>query len=191
MEIIMKKLIDKIKNIQWTKKNIITLIIVLVLLVAIIVGVCLVVDHNHKEKIKKNSSIDFDSETYKGKKITVEGNKIIIEEENGSKTIETVSTEKDNNMTKTTKEIRDMFTISDVVLNKNAAKMTVEGKLKENSDKYKSAIVTIKFYRNEVLAGSQSSLIENIKKNKNYSFSMNLVGNYSDCTYTVTVDYVK
>ncbi len=187
----MKKLIDKIKNIQWTKKNIITLIIVLVLLVAIIVGVCLVVDHNHKEKIKKNSSIDFDSETYKGKKITVEGNKIIIEEENGSKTIETVSTEKDNDMTKTTKEIRDMFTISDVVLNKNAAKMTVEGKLKENSDKYKSAIVTIKFYRNEVLAGSQSSLIENIKKNKNYSFSMNLVGNYSDCTYTVTVDYVK
>ena len=68
----MKKLIEKIKE-NKIKTAIITGVVIIVL-----VAIGLTINYVHDKKVLKNSSIDLNSETYKGKKVKVKGNQVII-----------------------------------------------------------------------------------------------------------------
>ena len=181
--------IEKIKKLM-NGKNKIKIIGIVVVLIIVIIGIFLAIDYYKDKKVLEKSSIDLSSETYKGKKVKVKGNQIIIYEENGSKTIETVNNDKEE-MKKATEKIKDQFSISNISISKEAAKMLVSGKIKAKTDEYSKVVISAKFYRDGKIASTSSNTIENVKKNKEYDFSMNFVGDYSDCTSKVEVEYVK
>lgn len=188
---------EKVKSSNEAKKilsniSLKTKIIVASVIGVIAVGIAIyfVVDNYHDKKILEKSSIDLSSETYKGKKVEVKGNQVIIYEENGSKTIETV-TDKKEDYKEASESIKNKFDISNLNVAKKAAKTTVAGDMRAKTDEYTVAIVSTKFYRDNKLVATSSNKFENIKKDKKYSFNMEFVGDYSDCSSTVEVEYVK
>ena len=180
----MKKLIEKIKE-NKIKTAIITGVLIIVL-----VAIGLTINYVHDKKVLKNSSIDLNSETYKGKKVKVKGNQLIIYEENGSKTIETV-TKDEEKLTKATESVKDKFKISNISIDKQAAKYSVTGDVKVLSADYSQVVISAKFYRDGNIAATSSKTIKDIEKNKTYGFEMSFVGDYSDCNSKVEVEYVK
>lgn len=171
------------------KKKIISVFLVAFIIVLVIAGLVAFKNYRHKEEIKKNSSIDFNSETYKGKEIKIQGNKVIIKEENGSETIETVDLNGKDKMTTANKDIKSKFAISNLSVNNKAAKTIITGEITAKTSKYKKAVVTATFKRNDVVTGTASSIVD-VKKDEVETFEITLLGDYSDSIYDVSVEYV-
>ena len=183
----MKEILKKINSISKKKK--IVILSSLVAAVVLIVSITLIYNYNHDKKIKEMSNIDFNSETYKGKEITVKGNQIIIQEENGSQTIETIGNA--NEMKAASESIKKEFAIDGVSISTKAAKTVITGTLTSKSKDYKNVVVTINFLKNGNKAGTSSTIVSDVKKNKTNNFEITILGNYEDCTYDIDVEYVK
>lgn len=146
---------------------------------------------NKEEKeVKRESTIDKDNPTYDGKKIYKDGDNTIIEENNNSKTIEKVSSE-NNSMTKASSKIQKQYEFTDVKVKTTSAKSIITGEVKNVSSKYSDIVINVKFYKADSVVGSASKQIKDLKKSKKKSFKIEILGDYTDCTYKTIVEYVK
>ena len=108
------------KTMDKNQKNKIQLIILVIILIGVIVLAVKV--FNKEETSEKGTSgektgtsaIDINDPAYEGKKVYEKDGDIIIEDKDGSKTIETTKTKEDTGLKETTEETKEKYQITDV-----------------------------------------------------------------------------
>lgn len=98
------------------------------------------------------------------------------------------------NMDEATKEDKEKFTISDVVIEYENGYTITTGKVKNNDNQARKISIQVKFYHtNNRVASTANVIIESINKGEEKTFSMSTMGDYSsnDYTYKVEVEYIK
>lgn len=179
-----ENLVEKIKNMDKKKKIIIGSVILAIIIIIILI--CLFCCNDKK----KDSAIDKSLSTYQGKKIYEKDGNTIIEEENGSLTIETKKEETD--YIEATKKIQKQYKISGVKVKKSGSSTIVTGTVKNVESKYTNAYVNVKFYNDQdEVIGSASTLVKDLKEKTEKKFEIKIVGNFSKSKYKVSIEYVS
>lgn len=177
------------------KKNIIHLLILVVILILVIILAIKV--FNKKEDIKvdeseeklKSVGINTDDEEYKDMKVYEENGDLIVESNDGSKTVVTTKTKEDTGMKETTEDIREKYELTDVQVNTTASNTIVIGKIKNNTNEKHKTIINIKFYSNDKkIVGATSTKVE-VDANSVKDFRAGLMEDMSSYTYQIMVEY--
>ena len=176
------------------KKNEIKFIMVLVA-ITVIVAVMWAIRHNgNKNKVSANVQtdlIDVNDEAYAGKKIYEQDGDIIIENEDGGKTIETTKGEPTDLKQLNTEE-KGQYVISDVKVDVQGSRTKVTGNVKNNTKVNHKVNVQIKFYdSSNRVKGVASTIIESVKAGETKQFEMNVMGNMQGYTYKAEVTYTN
>lgn len=177
------------------QKNKIQLIILLVILIGVIVLAVKV--FNKKDTSEKGisgektgtSAIDINDPAYEGKKVYEKDGDIIIEDKDGSKTIETTKTKENTGLKETTEERKEKYQITDVKVSTRGSNTIITGKIKNNDNKEHKVIVDIKFYSEDNKIKGATSTKVNVGKGETKDFSMSIMDNVAKYKYNIQVEY--
>ena len=134
--------------------------------------------------------IDPNDEAYKGKKIYLENGDIVIEGENGSKTIISEKKE-DSGLKETTESEKAKYSITDVKVNIEGTRTSVTGKVKNNTGKAHKVSVNAKFTSEGRTKGSSNALIESLKAGETKSFEIVIMGDMTGYEHEVEVEFTN
>lgn len=174
------------------KHNKIILPIIIIVSIIIFSVISLIIKlTNNKITPRPISAIDINDSIYEGKKIYEKNGDIIIENEDGTKTIETTKTKEKTGLVKTTDKEKQKYEISDVEISKKSGNTQIEGKVKNNDLKDHTIIINIKFYTEEnIIKGESSTKIE-IPKKGIKDFNMKIMEDLTQYKYKIEVEYEK
>jgi len=174
------------------------IILILLVITAIILSIFLITrmgkddtSENKPNKLDLESGIDVNDEAYEGKKVYEKDGDIIIENPDGSKTIESLKGA-ETDMKEASEETKEDYEITDVKVNIDGNRTSITGKIKNNTRSAHKVSVGAKFYSNENrVKGSTNAMIENLKAGETQSFEMVLMGNMTGYTHKVEVEYTN
>lgn len=176
-------------------KNKMAIILVTILVILIVIGI-IIFNGNEKSKKevtnqKNTSAIDVNDSAYEGMKIYEEDGDIIIEGEDGAKTIETTKTKKDSGLKETNEEEKQKYEISNVDVKPTGIGTSITGKIKNKDNKNHTVIINIKFYSKENKIKGANSIKLELEQEETKDFSMNIMEDVSQYKYKITVEYSK
>lgn len=170
------------------------------ILIAITVIVIIIFIANSNKKEEKgeiadkeiNEVIDVTDEYYAGKNIYKENGDIIIEGDEGSKTIISNKKDYETDLKEATQETKEKYELQDVKVELVGNMTKVSGKLKSNqSGKHKVSIQT-KFYKADgKVAGTISAKIDSISSGETKNFSASIMGDYTQYTNKTEVEFTN
>lgn len=177
------------------QKNKIQLIILVIILIGVIVLAVKV--FNKEDSSKKEirgektgtSAIDINDPAYEGKKIYEKDGDIIIEDKDGSKTIETTKTKEETGLKETTEETKEKYQITDVNVSLRGSNTIITGKVKNNDNKNHEIIVNIKFYSEDNKIKGATSTKVSVGKGETKEFSMSIMDDVTQYKYKIQVEY--
>lgn len=177
------------------KEKRMVLILILIAIVAIVLFINFRkgdTDQKVGEQTKQNIlGIDVNDEAYAGKKIYEQNGDIIIENPNGSKTIEKLK-EAETDLKELSSEEKAKYEITEVKVNITGNRTEIKGKVKNNTKGTKKISVGVTFYTNDNrVKGSANAIIEKIKARETKEFEMIIMGNMSGYTHKVEVEYTN
>lgn len=141
------------------------------------------------EDIIKSVGIDVNDEAYAGKKIYVENGDVIIENEDGSKTIESTKKE-ETDLVEASQEVKTKYELTNVNVNVTGNRTSITGSIKNNTGKKHKVIVGAKFYAEDnKRKGSGNTQIEELKAGKTQKFEIVIMGNMTGYTHSIEVEF--
>lgn len=144
-----------------------------------------------KEKIT-NSTIDVNDEAYKDKKIYEKDGDVIIENQDGSKTIETKTTLENPDLRETSKETKEKYELSNIEVKKEGSSTKVTGKVKNKDSNSNKIVIQSKFYSQEDrIKGTASTTIEQINKGETKDFTITIRGDMTSYTHKIEISYTN
>lgn len=116
----------------------------------------------------------------------------VTTDENGNKTIETPQEAPKTDLKEATPEVQEKFTTSDVkVVNSNGFTIT-SGSITNNDKVSHDISVQVNFYNDKNrIAGSADTLISSLAAGETRAFSMTTMGDLTQNTYKVNVEFIK
>lgn len=179
-----------------SEKKMILLLIAITIIVIAILGFTKKSDKNSRkseniEQIAKDVGIDINEETYAGKKIYEQDKNLVIENTDGSKTIETITQEKPE-LEKTSEEEKKQYEITDVNVDIRGNRTSITGMVKNNSKKDHKISIGAKFYSNENrVKGTGNMVINKIKAGERQRFEIVIMGNMQGFTHKEEVEFIN
>lgn len=176
-------------------------IIILIIISIIIIGILALISKSKKQENSKMTKsdqeiieslgIDIDDTAYADKKIYVKNGDIIIENENGSKTIETTKQE-ETELKEITQEGKLQYEITNINVKITGNKTTVIGEIKNKTKKAHKVSIGAKFYSSDnKRKGSGNIEIENLKADEIQNFEIVIMGNMTGYTHKVEVEFTN
>lgn len=174
-------------------KNKIQLIVLLIILVLVIIFAVKFFKGNSNENVDVNktgkTAVDKTDAAYEGMDIYVKDGDTIIEDKNGSKTIETTKTKENTSMTETTEKEQKKYDITDVNVQSFGGRTVISGKVKNNDSKKHNIIIKVKFYSSDnKIKGATSANLE-VDSKQAESFNMSTMDDLTKYTYKIMVEY--
>ena len=173
-------------------------LIKILLIITVIMFIIFLISRTGKSKTKvevnedvvKEIGIDVNDEAYKGKTIYEQDGDIIIENEDGSKTIETRKKENDTDLKEITEDEKSKYEITNVNVTVNGSRTSISGKVKNTTKEKHKVVVSAKFYSNENKAkGSGNAVMEELKVGETQDFEIVIMGNMTGYTHQVNVEF--
>lgn len=176
-------------------------IFILITTSIIIIGTLFLISKNKKQEnhtvtksdqeIIGSAGIDVNDETYAGKKIYVQDGDVIIENQDGSKTIETTKKE-GADLRETSQEEKTQYEITNVKVNISGNKTSVTGSITNKTKQPHKVSIGVKFYSSDgKRKGTGNIEIANLKVNETQDFEIVIMGNMTGYTHTVEVEYTN
>lgn len=136
--------------------------------------------------------IDPTDEAYAGKKIYTEGEDLVIENENGGKTIETKKQEQPTDLVATNEETKAKYVISNEKVEINGNRTSIKGTVKNNTSNGHKIVVQSKFYGSDNrVKGSGNIQIDNINAGEEKEFEIVIMGDMTGFTNKITVEFTN
>lgn len=173
------------------KKNV---IIIAIIVMAIIGFIFLITkgEDDDKKDVPSESTVNVNDAAYTGKKIYIKNGDVIIEEDNGSQTIETTKTLEETDLVEADASTKEKYKITDVKVTKYGAQTKITGKVKSNNSQTKDITVQAKFYSNENrVKGSGSTRLNGISNGKTADFEITIVGDLTQYQCKVNVEFTN
>lgn len=173
--------------------------ILILIVITLIVGVIYIVNNkkdNSKigsgeisEELLQKEGIDINDEAYADKKIYQQDGDIIIEGEEGGKTI--ISNKKEEtDLKEASSETKASYEISNTNVNIFGSRTSITGKIKNNTKEQHKVSINAKFYSNENRAkGSGNVIIENLKAGETQDFEIVIMGDMTGYTHKIEVEF--
>ena len=177
--------VDDIEEKRLFDKRLILSVLIGLAIIIIIIIIILMVTRQNDDR----SAIDKSLSTYQGKEIyqDKDGNTVIVEE-NDSKTIESKKSKPD--YIEADKDVANKYSITNVNISKVGTNTIIKGKVKNDASSYNKVYVNVKFYADDKVIGSSSTLVTNLKKNKTDDFEIKILGDFTQYPYDIKVEYV-
>lgn len=175
-------------------KKICLIVFTIILIGLIIFIISEVVQKNSDKKLNGkltigNSVIDPNSEYYAGKKVYEKDGDIIVEDENGTKTVETTKTKEETGLKEITNMDKQKYVISNVKVSGEENTTKVTGKVKNNDTSAHNLVIKAKFYSTDnKIKGSTNTKVY-VEKGEEKAFSMTTMNDLSSYTYQIEVEY--
>lgn len=184
---------------EQIKKMILVIVAVALLITVIVVGINVVGKDKEttdgtkvsvSQELLDKYEIDPNDEAYKGKKIYLENGDIVIEGENGSKTIISEKKE-DSGLKETSESEKAKYSITDVKVNIEGTRTSVTGKVKNNTGKAHKVSVNAKFTSEGRTKGSSNAMIESLKAGETKAFEIVIMGDMTGYEHEVEVEFTN
>lgn len=170
-------------------------LILLILVVVVLGGLFIFKNSKKKDKPKETtpqSTINVNDEAYKGKEIYVKDGDTIIEEGNGSQTIETDKTLEKTDLVEASPETKEKYEITGVKVTKFGAQTKITGTVKSNNSVKKDITVQAKFYSKENrVKGSASVRLNDVASKEIKNFEILIVGDLTKYDCKVNVEFTN
>lgn len=175
-----------------TKNKIELLILLIILVIVIIFAVNFFnKDKNHgaKEENNATSGVDMEDSAYEGMNVYKKNGETIIEDSNGTKTVETTKTKEKTSLVATTENDREKYQIKDVKVREANGNTIISGNVTNNDSKKHNLIINVKFYSSDnKIKGATSKKIE-VKSKQTENFTMSTMDDLTQYTYKIVVEY--
>lgn len=170
-------------------------ILVAIILIIVIIFAVKIINKNkenkqNNEKVQTTSSgINPNNASYSDAKIYEENGDIIIEQADGSKTIETTKTKENTGLVATTEETREKYEITNVKVELIGTNTVITGDIKNNDSRNHNVVINIKFYSDDnKIKGAASTKIQ-VDKQQTKKFTLSTMEDMTKYKYKIIVDY--
>lgn len=175
------------------RKTIVIIISIIIIGIGILLGINIIFPKvsNNKKISLSNSAIGSNMEMYEGMKVYEKNGDVIVESDEGGKTIETLKTKEETGRYKLESDEKEQFYFSNIKVLEDGGRTKIVGKVKNNSNRNKEVIIITKFYSedNKIKGSANATLTLNTNETKD--FEMYTMENLTSCKYKIEVAYAK
>ena len=143
------------------------------------------------KQLLEQSEIDMNDEAYEGMTLYQEGNDLIIEGEDGSRTIEASTEKSDPDMKELSETEQKNYEIKDVKVEATNGQTLITGKVTNNNATANEVIVNIKFYSEENRVKGAASVKVSVNSKETKDFSMIIQDDVSQYKYEIIAEYAN
>lgn len=185
------------------KKIIIFLLIIIVIIVA--VTITFIIRNKMKSEdteMKKlttlaeaedleKAGIDTTDDAYKGMEFYQDGENIVIQGENGSRTISTENVDKDREMKEISEEDKEKYIISETNIQEDKGQTIITGKITNKAEETKKIIISAKFYSEDERIKGATNCNVTVNSGETTDFTMKIQDTVSQYRSDIFVEYTN